>query len=122
MARYRLDRISEEIRKEVSSIIRNNVKDPRISDMATIVKVVTSSDLSTAKLYVSVLGSDEERESSMFGLKKAAGYIRKELGKRLDIRHIPDLVFILDKSIDYSIEIAKKLEEISKAGEGKNDY
>ncbi|MGB4389370.1 MAG: 30S ribosome-binding factor RbfA [Caldicoprobacterales bacterium] len=122
MARYRLDRISEEIRKEVSSIIRNNVKDPRISDMATIVKVVTSSDLSTAKLYVSVLGSDEERESSMLGLKKAAGYIRKELGKRLDIRHIPDLVFILDKSIDYSIEIAKKLEEISKAGEGKNDY
>ncbi|MDD3612510.1 MAG: 30S ribosome-binding factor RbfA [Clostridiales bacterium] len=122
MPRYRLDRISEEIRKEVSSIIRNNVKDPRISDMATIVKVVTSSDLSTAKLYVSVLGSDEERESSMLGLKKAAGYIRKELGKRLDIRHIPDLVFILDKSIDYSIEIAKKLEEISKAGEGKNDY
>lgn len=122
MSRYRLDRISEEIRKEVSSIIRNNVKDPRISDMATIVKVVTSSDLSTAKLYVSVLGSDEERESSMLGLKKAAGYIRKELGKRLDIRHIPDLVFILDKSIDYSIEIAKKLEEISKAGEGKNDY
>lgn len=122
MARYRLDRISEEIRKEVSSIIRNNVKDPRISDMATIVKVVTSSDLSTAKLYVSVLGSDEERESSILGLKKAAGYIRKELGKRLDIRHIPDLVFILDKSIDYSIEIAKKLEEISKAGEGKNDY
>lgn len=122
MPRYRLDRISEEIRKEVSSIIRNNVKDPRISDMATIVKVVTSSDLSTAKLYVSVLGSDEERESSMLGLKKAAGYIRKELGKRLNIRHIPDLVFILDKSIDYSIEIAKKLEEISKAGEGKNDY
>jgi ribosome-binding factor A len=122
MPRYRLDRISEEIRKEVSSIIRNNVKDPRISDMATIVKVVTSSDLSTAKLYVSVLGSDEERESSMLGLKKAAGYIRKELGKRLDIRHIPDLVFILDKSIDYSIEIAKKLEEIPKAGEGKNDY
>ncbi len=122
MPRYRLDRISEEIRKEVSSIIRNNVKDPRISDMATIVKVVTSSDLSTAKLYVSVLGSDEERESSMLGLKKAAGYIRKELGKKLDIRHIPDLVFILDKSIDYSIEIAKKLEEISKAGEGKNDY
>lgn len=122
MPRYRLDRISEEIRKEVSSIIRNNVKDPRISNMATIVKVVTSSDLSTAKLYVSVLGSDEERESSMLGLKKAAGYIRKELGKRLDIRHIPDLVFILDKSIDYSIEIAKKLEEISKAGEGKNDY
>jgi ribosome-binding factor A len=122
MPRYRLDRISEEIRKEVSSIIRNNVKDPRISDMATIVKVVTSSDLSTAKLYVSVLGSDEERESSMLGLKNAAGYIRKELGKRLDIRHIPDLVFILDKSIDYSIEIAKKLEEISKAGEGKNDY
>lgn len=122
MPRYRLDRISEEIRKEVSSIIRNNVKNPRISDMATIVKVVTSSDLSTAKLYVSVLGSDEERESSMLGLKKAAGYIRKELGKRLDIRHIPDLVFILDKSIDYSIEIAKKLEEISKAGEGKNDY
>lgn len=122
MPRYRLDRISEEIRKEVSSIIRNNVKDPRISDMATIVKVVTSSDLSTAKLYVSVLGSDEERESSMLGLKKAAGYIRKELGKRLDLRHIPDLVFILDKSIDYSIEIAKKLEEISKAGEGKNDY
>lgn len=122
MPRYRLDRISEEIRKEVSSIIKNNVKDPRISDMATIVKVVTSSDLSTAKLYVSVLGSDEERESSMLGLKKAAGYIRKELGKRLDIRHIPDLVFILDKSIDYSIEIAKKLEEISKAGEGKNDY
>ncbi|HZK33812.1 MAG TPA: 30S ribosome-binding factor RbfA [Bacillota bacterium] len=117
MAGYRINRISEEIRREVSNIIRNHIKDPRISQMASIVKVDTTSDLRIAKIYVSVLGAEEEKEATMIGLKNAAGFMRTELGKRLDVRHTPELHFILDNSIEYSVEIAKKLREISESGE-----
>lgn len=112
MAYHRIDRISEEIRKEISDIIRTEVKDPRIASMSTIIKAEVTKDLRHAKIYVSVLGSDEEKNSTIEGFKKASGYIRRELGTRMDIHYIPELHFELDTSIEYSIQISKKLDEL----------
>ena len=113
MAQYRINRISEEIRKEVSDIIRYEVKDPRIAELSSIVKVEVPGDLRYAKIYVSVLGDESARNNTLEGLKKAAGFIRRELGRRLDIRYIPELNFVADLSIEYSVEISKKLNELN---------
>lgn len=121
MARYRIDRISEEIRKEISDIIHNEVKDPRIAQLSSVMRTEVSGDLSFAKIYISVLGSDEDRKTTIEGLEKASGYIRRELGNRLDIRHTPKLQFILDNSIEYSIEITKKLSELNVKPEDEDD-
>lgn len=112
MSYKRTDRIAEEIKKEISGIIRDAVKDPRIHPMFSVVRTEVTRDLRHAKVYVSVLGSEEERTHTVEGLKRAAGYIRKELGTRLGIRYIPELHFVSDASIEYSVEIAKKLEQI----------
>jgi ribosome-binding factor A len=121
MAHYRINRISGEIRKEVSDIIRNAVKDPRIAELSSVVKTEVTGDLRYAKIYVSVLGDEVTGKSTLEGLKKAAGFIRRELGKRLDIRHTPELQFVLDRSIEYSIEISQKLNELNLGQENKDD-
>lgn len=121
MAHYRINRISEEIRKEVSDIIRSAVKDPRIAELSSVVKTEVTGDLRYAKIYVSVLGDEETGKTTLEGLKKAAGFIRRELGKRLDIRYIPELQFVLDHSIEYSIEISQKLNELNLNQENKDD-
>lgn len=110
----RIDRISEEIKKEISRIIRENVKDPRISQMTSILRVDVSGDLRHAKVYVSVLGNDQEKSSTIEGLTRAAGFIRKELGRVLTIRYIPELIFVLDTSIEYSVDISKKIMEVNR--------
>jgi len=121
MSYQRIDRISEEVKRELSDIIRNSVKDPRISPMFSVVKVETTRDLRHAKVYVSILGAAEDKENTIEGLKRASGFIRKELGNRLDIRYIPELHFVLDSSIEYSIEISKKLEELRQGREDVNE-
>lgn len=121
MSYKRTDRISEEIKKEITGIIRGEVKDPRISPMFSVVRTEVTRDLRHAKVYISVLGSEEERTHTVEGLKRAAGYIRKELGTRLGIRYIPELHFVPDSSIEYSIEIAKKLEQIRQASENSTN-
>lgn len=117
MRHQRIDRISEEIKKEVSRIIREDVKDPRIAQMASILRADVSGDLRHAKIYVSVLGDEQERASTMEGLARAAGYIRKELGRVLSIRYIPELNFVLDTSIEYSVDISKKIAEVNRQQE-----
>ncbi|NLU36241.1 MAG: 30S ribosome-binding factor RbfA [Clostridiales bacterium] len=121
MANYRINRISEEIRKEVSDIIRNDVKDPRIAEFSSVVKTEVTGDLRHAKIYVSVMAGEKERKDTLEGLKKASGFIRRELGKRLDIRHVPELQFIMDNSIEYSVEISKKISELNLNQENQND-
>ncbi|HHU78590.1 MAG: 30S ribosome-binding factor RbfA [Caldicoprobacterales bacterium] len=121
MARYRINRISEEIRKEVSDIIRNEVKDPRIAEISSVVKAEVTGDLRYARIYISVLGSEEQRNSTLEGLKKAAGFIRRELGHRLDLRYTPELQFISDHSIEYSVKISQKLNELNLNQEDQND-
>lgn len=122
MRHQRLDRISEEIKRGISRIIREDVKDPRIGQMASILRADVSGDLRHAKIHVSVLGDDRERASTIEGLTRAAGFIRKELGRVLALRNIPELNFILDTSIEYSVDISKKIREINEQEKGsRND-
>lgn len=121
MRHQRLDRISEEIKKEISRIIREDVKDPRISPMASILRVDVARDLRYAKVYVSVLGNEQEKTSTIEGLTRAAGFIRKELGRVLTIRYIPELSFMLDTSIEYSVDISKKIMEVTREQRNANE-
>lgn len=111
MAGYHIDRISEDIKREIVSVMRE-LKDPRISGMLTVVKVDVSNDLSYAKVYISAMEGFEAAKQSVKGLTAAQGYIRRQLGSRLHLRKSPDLRFIADDSVEKGFELFNKLKEI----------
>lgn len=104
MARLRVQRVAEELKKEIAEMIRTEVKDPRIG-FATVTRVDLANDLQHAKVFVSVFGSEEEKQATLTALHKAAGFIRGEVGRRLRLRLTPELVFKLDESGEYSEHI-----------------
>lgn len=117
----RFARIAGEIKREVSHILQTEVKDPRLG-MLSITDVDVSRDLSWAKVYFSMLGSEEEKERTLQGLNRAKGFVRTELGKRLRLRHIPELIFLFDPSLEQgakmdallrSLEIPKEDDQIN---------
>ena len=112
----RTDRISEEIRREVDAIIREELGDPRIGGTFSITRAEVTGDLRYAKIYVSVL-EDERRDELMEALKSARGFIRRAVGKRMIIRYSPELIFISDKNIEYGVHIAKVLADTIRAEE-----
>ena len=113
MAGYRIDRVSEDIKRELAAIIRE-LKDPRVQDvMLTVVNVDVSSDASFAKVYVSAMDGIETAKLAVKGLTNATGYIRREVGKRLHLRKTPELKFIADDSIEKGMSITKVLGDIS---------
>ncbi len=111
MAGFKIGRTTEDIRRELTDILRS-VKDPRVSGLLSIVKLDLSSDLSYCKVYVSSLEGMESTLQSVKGLSSAQGFIRRELGSRLRLRKTPELRFIADDSIEISAKISKRLEEI----------
>lgn len=113
MAKIRVGRVGEQIKKELSQLIQSELKDPRIGFL-TVISVDVTNDLSQAKVYLSVLGDEEQKENSLKALEKANGFLRSELGKRIRLRHIPELIFKFDESIAYGSHIEKLLGEISK--------
>lgn len=117
----RIERISEEVKRELSQIIKYDIKDPRLSEMTTVVKVDVTKDLRYAKAFISVLGNEEEKVSTIKALKSAAGFIRKEVGSRINLRYTPEFVFELDNSIEYGMNISKILHEINQESESKNN-
>ena len=108
MSGHRIDRINEDIKRELSDIFRN-LKDPRISSMITVLRVEVTNDLSYATIHVSTVEGEDKTAESVKGLKSAKGYIRRELGSALKLRHVPELRFVADNSIAYSAEINKIL-------------
>jgi ribosome-binding factor A len=109
----RTDRLDSQIRAELMELLQREMKDPRVG-FATITRVETARDLGTARVWVSVLGSDEEREATMNALTDAAPWLRRQLGERLTLRHIPQLVMRRDDSIeagDRVLRILRELEE-----------
>ena len=108
MSYQRIDRISEEVRREVDAVIREELHDPRVSGTYSVTRAEVTGDLRYAKIYVSVL-EDDKRDELMEALKNARGYIRHSLGKRMIIRYTPELIFISDKNIEYGVHIAKVL-------------
>lgn len=105
-------RINEEVKKELSNIIRNELKDPRIHMMTSVVSVEVAPDLKTCKAYISVLGSEAEANDTLAGLKNASGYIRSKLARSVNLRNTPDIIFRLDQSIEHGIHIAHLLDEL----------
>ena len=108
MSYQRIDRISEEVRREVDAVIREEMHDPRIGGTYSVTRAEVTGDLRYAKIYISVL-EDEKRDGLMEALKNARGYIRHALGRRMIIRYTPELIFISDKNIEYGVHIAKVL-------------
>jgi ribosome-binding factor A len=112
MARVRVGRVGEQIKKEISQIIQSELKDPRIG-FITVTGVDVTNDLSQAKVFLSVLGTDEQKEDTLKALGRSSGFIRSELGKRIRLRKIPELLFRFDASIDYGTRIERLLDQVN---------
>ena len=107
-------RINGEVLRELSNIIRGEIKDPRINPMTSVVAVEVAPDLKTAKAYISVLGDEESQKSTIAGLKSAEGYVRRELARRINLRNTPQITFILDQSIEYGVKMSKMIDDVTK--------
>ena len=107
-------RINGEVLKELSNIIRSEIKDPRINPMTSVVAVEVAPDLKTCKAYISVLGDEKSQLDTIAGLKSAEGYIRRELARTVNLRNTPEIKFILDQSIEYGINMSKLIDEVTK--------
>ncbi|AUS09129.1 30S ribosome-binding factor RbfA [Laceyella sacchari] len=112
MARIRVSRVGEQVKKELSQIIQQEIKDPRIG-FVTVTAVEMSGDLQVAKVYISVMGSADQKSQTLSGLEKAKGYIRSEVGRRIKLRHVPELVFVIDNSLDRGEHISRLLTEVN---------
>ena len=106
-------RINGEVLKELSMIIRQEIKDPRIHMMPSVTAVEVAPDLKTCKAYISVLGSDQEKRDTIAGLRSAEGYIRRQLAKNLNLRNTPEIYFKLDESIEYGVHMSKLIDDVN---------
>jgi ribosome-binding factor A len=102
------------MKKEVSSIIQNDLKDPRLPKLISVMSANVTKDLRYAKIFISVLGNDEEKKNALQGLKSAAGFIRREIGHRMQLRYTPEMIFELDTSIEHGVYITKLINDTMK--------
>ena len=112
MAKIRVGRVGEQIKKELSQLIQSELKDPRIG-FITVTGVELTNDLSQARVFLSVLGTDEQKEETLKALARGTGFLRSELGKRIRFRHTPELLFKFDNSIEYGSQIESLLNNIN---------
>ena len=117
MSKERPQRVGEAIKEELSDILRSDLKDPRIG-FASVVKVEVSQDLRYAKVYISVLGDENQKRATMKGLESASGFIRTEISHRIRLRFAPELSFSLDESIEQGARIAQLLGDLRRGGPG----
>lgn len=117
MASQRLTRINEEIRREISEIVRSEIKDPAVQDaMISVVAVDTTNDLKTSKVFISVLQENKKQEV-ITALTKAQGYIRREVARRINLRNTPEFLFRLDESIERGMQMSKMIADVMKDSE-----
>jgi len=107
-------RVNAEVQKELSNILRGGIKDPRVAPMTSVVAAEVAPDLKTCRAYISVLGDKETQENTIKGLQSAEGYIRSALARSLNMRNTPEVKFILDQSIEYGVNMSKKIDEVTK--------
>ena len=110
----RIDRVRKAVIKEVSDIIQRHVKDPRISGIVSVTDADVSPDYKYAKIYVSIYGTDEQKEQTIEALQDSASYVRGELGKRIRLRHTPEVEFIRDDSLERGSRITELIDKISR--------
>ena len=105
-------RVNQAVQRELSNIIRNEIKDPRVGIMTSVTAVDVATDLKTCKVYISVFGSDKEKEDTMKALDKAEGFVRRSLAANLNLRNTPELTFIADNSIEYGVTMSAKIDQV----------
>lgn len=118
MSKIRVNRVAEQIKKEVSQIIQKELKNPNLG-FVTVTDVEVTGDLQQATIYVSILGTDREKAESLAALEKSKGYLRREIGQRIRLRKTPELSLAVDGSIEYGSKIEQLLTEISKEDAAK---
>lgn len=114
-------RINEEVMRELSNIIRGEIKDPRINPLTSVVAVEVAPDLKTAKAFISVLGDEESQKKTLEGLRSAEGFIRRELARSINLRNTPEIRFILDQSIAYGMEMSQKIDALARQSNEEED-
>ncbi|MDY3919564.1 MAG: 30S ribosome-binding factor RbfA [Candidatus Limivivens sp.] len=112
-------RINGEVQKELSNIIRSEIKDPRINPLTSVVAVEVAPDLKTCKAWISVLGDEQSQADTLAGLRSAEGYIRRELARTVNLRNTPQIRFVLDQSIEYGVHMSKLIDDVN--GTEKDD-
>lgn len=112
MREKRVQRIGEELRRVISDIIRSKIKDPRIPEIISVTNVIVTNDLSFAKIFVEIMGTKEEQEEALEGLNSAKGFIKKEISTEVKLRQMPELIFILDETLDINQKMEELIEEV----------
>lgn len=107
-------RVNTEVQRELSNILRAGIKDPRVALWTSVVAVEVAPDLKTCKAFISVLGDEKAQKDTVAGLKSAEGYIRRELARTLNMRNTPEIKFVLDQSIEYGVNMSKKIDDVTK--------
>ncbi len=105
-------RVNGEVQRELAEIIQSGIKDPRIHPLTSVVAVEVAPDLKSCKAWISVLGGEEEREATLQGLRSAEGFIRRQLAQRINLRNTPELTFVMDQSIEYGVNMSRRIDEI----------
>ena len=105
-------RINGEVQRVLAEIIRGEIKDPRISPLTSVVEVEVAPDLKTCQAWISVLGNEEQGKATIEGLKSAAGFIRRQLAKEINLRNTPEITFVLDQSIAYGVSMSHRIDEV----------
>ena len=106
-------RINGEVQRVLAEIIRGGLKDPRISPWTSVVAVEVAPDLKSCKAWISVLGDEEVRKSTLQGLKSAEGFIRRELARTINLRNTPDITFVMDQSIEYGVHMTRLIDAVA---------
>ena len=114
-------RINAEVQKELSAIISRKIKDPRIHPMTSVTSVEVAPDLKTCRVYISVLGEDEDLAKTIEGLKSAEGWIRKELAGSVNLRSTPELRFLPDRSISYAIRMSQMIDDVTRSDQASHE-
>ena len=110
-------RVNSEVQRELSNIIRGEIKDPRINPLTSVVMAEVAPDLKTSKAYISVLGDEKAQQDTLKGLQSAEGFIRRELARTLNMRNTPEIQFVLDQSIEYGVNMSKLIDDVNKKTE-----
>lgn len=106
------EQVNEEVMRALADIIRTEVKDPRVPEIVSVMAVEVTPDLSNCNAYISVFGDEEVAENALKGLNSASGYIRNQLAKMLNLRHTPELKFMIDRSIAYGVDMMSRIDEV----------
>ena len=105
-------RVNGEVQRVLAEIIRGEIKDPRISPWTSVVAVEVAPDLKSCKAWISVLGDEDAKKSTLEGLKSAEGFIKRQIAKTINLRNTPEITFVMDQSIEYGVNMSRKIDEV----------